>query len=66
MQSSAPTDGLRSIHETIATRPAPYERAISGRFIKTAQAELGEDRWRSAREAGHDLSLDEAIDYALS
>jgi hypothetical protein len=45
---------------------APYERAISGRFIKRAQAALGEDRWRSAREAGHELSLEEAIDYALS
>src|ERR1700693_5951135 len=55
-----------SIHEAIASRPAPYERAITGRFIKTAQAALGKDRWRSAWESGHGLSMDEAIDYALN
>jgi predicted ATPase/transcriptional regulator with XRE-family HTH domain len=66
-ERAAQLDGASaSIHETIATRPAPYERAISGRFIKRAQAALGEDRWRSARQAGHELSLEEAIDYALS
>jgi len=58
--------GSASILETIASRPAPYERAISGRFIKTAKEALGGDGWRSAWEAGHDLSLEEAIDYALS
>jgi predicted ATPase/DNA-binding XRE family transcriptional regulator len=55
-----------SIHDTIASRPAPYERAITGRFIKTAQAQLGKDRWRPAWGAGCDLSMEDAIDYALS
>jgi non-specific serine/threonine protein kinase len=66
-ERAARLDGASaSIHETIAARLAPYERAITGRFIKTVQAGLGEDRWRSAWEAGHELSVEEAIDYALS
>jgi len=55
-----------SIHETIASRPAPFERAITGQFIKGSHVAVGENRWRSAWEAGHGLSLEEAVDYALS
>ena len=66
-ERAARLDGASdSIHETIASRPAPFERAISGRFIKASQAAVGATRWRSAWDAGHDLSLEEAIDYALS
>jgi tetratricopeptide (TPR) repeat protein len=66
-ERAARLDGSsEGIQETIASRPAPFERAISGRFIKTAEAALGADRWRSAWDAGHDLTLEEAIDYALS
>jgi predicted ATPase/transcriptional regulator with XRE-family HTH domain len=66
-ERAARLDGASaSLHETIASQPAPYERAITGRFIKTAQAALGEDRWRSGWEAGHDLSIEDAIDCALS
>jgi tetratricopeptide (TPR) repeat protein len=54
------------IHATIASQPAPFERAITGRFIKASQESVDGNRWRSAWEAGHDLSLEEAIDYALS
>jgi hypothetical protein len=56
----------KSISETIASLPAPFERAISGRFIKASQQSEDASRWRSAWEAGHDLSLDEAIDFASS
>ena len=55
-----------SIQEAIASRPAPYERAITGRLIKATQAAAESDRWRTDWEAGHDMSLEEAIDYALS
>ena len=54
------------IHETIASQPAPYERAISGRFIKDSQAVLGEQMWRAAWVAGHEMSREEAVDFALS
>lgn len=54
-----------AIHETIASRPAPFESAISGRFIKASEAAVAGNRWRSAWEVGHELSLEEAIDYAL-
>lgn len=55
-----------SIHETIASRPAPYERAISGRFIKASQAVVDEQTWRAAWVAGHEMSREEAIDFALN
>jgi predicted ATPase/transcriptional regulator with XRE-family HTH domain len=67
VERAARLDGASaSIHETIASRPAPYERAITGRFIRTAQAALGKDRWRRVWDAGHDLSMEDATDYALS
>ena len=66
-ERAARLDGAsEGIHETIASRPAPFERAISRRFIKASQAAVGANRWQSAWEAGHDLSLEEAIDFALS
>ena len=54
------------IHETIASQPAPYERAISGRFIKASQEGVGEQTWRAAWVAGHEMSREEAIEFALS
>lgn len=66
-ERSARLDGMsRSIHETIASQPAPFERAISGRFIKAAQSMMDANRWRSAWDAGHEMSMEEAIDYALN
>jgi predicted ATPase/DNA-binding XRE family transcriptional regulator len=65
-ERAARLDGASaSVLETIASRPAPYERAITGRFIKSAQAAL-EERWPPAWDAGHDMSMEDAIDYALS
>jgi tetratricopeptide (TPR) repeat protein len=55
-----------SIRATIASRPPPFERAITGRFVKASQEAIGANRWRSAWEAGHGLSLEEAVEYALS
>jgi tetratricopeptide (TPR) repeat protein len=53
------------LHETIASRPAPFERAISRRFIKASQAAAGPKRWDEASQEGRELSLEAAIDYAL-
>jgi tetratricopeptide (TPR) repeat protein len=53
------------IHETIASRPAPFERAISGRFIDASQAAAGPERWDEASQDGRELSLEAAINYAL-
>jgi hypothetical protein len=39
---------------------------ISRRFIRVSQAAVGANRWQSAWEAGHDVSLEDAIDFALS
>jgi tetratricopeptide (TPR) repeat protein len=53
-----------AIHTTIASQPAPYEHAISGRFIGAAEAVAGPGRWQAAWQSGHGLSLEAAIDYA--
>jgi tetratricopeptide (TPR) repeat protein len=53
-----------AIHTTIASQPAPYEHAISGRFIGAAEAVAGPGRWQAAWQSGHALSLEAAIDYA--
>ncbi len=66
-ERAARLDGASaSIHERIASQPAPYERAITGRFIKASQAVVDEQTWRAAWVAGHEMSREEAIDYALS
>ena len=54
-----------AIHGTIASQPAPFEQAITGRFIQASEAGAGRDQWQAARTAGHALSLGAAIDYAV-
>jgi tetratricopeptide (TPR) repeat protein len=65
-ERAARLDGASErIHETIASRPAPFERAISRRFIKASQAAAVPERWHEASQEGRELSLEAAIDYAL-
>jgi tetratricopeptide (TPR) repeat protein len=54
-----------AIHARIASKPAPYEQAITRRLIQVSEAAAGHDQWRVAWTAGHALSLDVAVDYAL-
>jgi tetratricopeptide (TPR) repeat protein len=54
-----------AIHATIASQPAPFERAITRRFIEASQAASGRERWDEASREGGGLSLEAAIDYAL-
>ena len=65
-ERAARLDGAAAaIHARIASRPAPFEQAISRRFIRASEAGAGRDQWQAAWKAGHTLSLEAAIDYAL-
>ncbi len=65
-QRAATLDGAANgIQATIASQPAPFERAISRRFIEASQAGAGAAGWRSAWEAGRELTLEAAVDLAF-
>ena len=67
LERTARLDGAAAkIHETIASRPAPFEQAMTRRFIDRVRQPGGEDRWHAAWDEGHELSLEAAVDYALS
>jgi non-specific serine/threonine protein kinase len=65
-ERAARLDGAAAaIHVTIASQPAPFEQAITRRFIEASHAAAGRDRWDEASQEGGGLSLEAAIDYAL-
>jgi len=57
---------VKRIHETIASRPAPFEQAITRRLIDAARVSAGRERWQRAWDEGHAISLDNAVADALS
>jgi predicted ATPase/DNA-binding XRE family transcriptional regulator len=54
-----------SIHVTIASQPAPFERAISRRLIEKSEAAAGQKRWDEGWQGGQGLSPEAAVAYAL-
>ena len=63
---AARLDGAATrIQETIASRPAPFERAVTGALIGTARASMDGERWLRAWEEGRSLGIDEAIQEGL-
>jgi predicted ATPase/DNA-binding XRE family transcriptional regulator len=63
---AASLDGAaHEIQETIASRPAPFERAITRTLIDRIRMSADAERWRTAWERGHALGLDEAVHEAL-
>lgn len=66
-ERAARLDGAAAgIHATIASQPAPFEEAITRRFIDALRLLGGRERWHADWQEGHELSVDAAIDYALS
>jgi tetratricopeptide (TPR) repeat protein len=55
----------QGIQETIASRPAPFERSITGALIQAGRASTDADSWRRGWDEGHSLALDEAIHEGL-
>jgi non-specific serine/threonine protein kinase len=54
-----------AIHATIASQPAPFERAITRRLIEASRAVTGSRRWDEAWQEGQALSVETAVDEAL-
>jgi len=53
------------LRQAIGCRPAPAARATYERAVALARAQLGEDAFAAAWEAGRAMSLEEALTYAL-
>jgi predicted ATPase/class 3 adenylate cyclase len=54
------------LHAAIKAPPSPAEDALSERFIPAARAATDERSFAAAWRQGRTMTLDEAIDYALS
>jgi predicted ATPase/transcriptional regulator with XRE-family HTH domain len=66
-ERAARLDGAAAgIRATIASQPAPYEEAITRRFIDAIRLVGSQERWHADWREGHELSVDAAVDYALS
>jgi predicted ATPase/DNA-binding XRE family transcriptional regulator len=55
-----------AVREMIAARPGPFDVAIPRRFIETSEKAVGAKRWHRSWQAGHALSIEAAVAYALA
>jgi len=54
-----------SIREAIASRPAPFDVAITGRLLDRTKSTMTEKRWHRTWEKGRALDSVAAVAYAL-
>ncbi len=54
-----------AIRETVAVQPAPFERVIAARFTESLEGGTSAELWRASWEAGHALTREAAVEYAL-
>jgi len=52
--------------ETVASRTAPFDIAITGPLLQRSRASVSEERWRRCRDHGQALRPAEAVASALS
>lgn len=55
-----------AIRETIASRAAAFDIAITGRFLDRIRASASEEQWRRAWDRGHQLGSAAAVAIALA
>jgi non-specific serine/threonine protein kinase len=55
-----------AVREMIAARPGPFDVAIPRRFIETGEKAVGATRWHRSWQAGHAMTIDGAVAYALA
>lgn len=55
-----------AVRETIAARAAPFELAITGRFLESLQSATGGELWHTAWEAGLAMGAAAAVAYAVA
>jgi predicted ATPase/DNA-binding XRE family transcriptional regulator len=54
-----------AVRKTIAARPGPFDLAIPERFLRRCEKTITAKRWQRSWGAGHVLSAEAAVDYAL-
>ncbi|OLC22787.1 MAG: hypothetical protein AUG06_01650 [Actinobacteria bacterium 13_1_20CM_2_65_11] len=55
-----------AIRNTIAARPGPFDVAIPGLFLQSAERTVTKKRWRRSWDAGYALGAEAAVEYALA
>jgi tetratricopeptide (TPR) repeat protein len=65
-RAAALAGAAAAIRETIASRAAPFDVAISGRLLARIQSSGSEKRWRRAWDRGRALDSAAAISFALA
>jgi tetratricopeptide (TPR) repeat protein len=55
-----------AVREMIAARPGPFDVAIPRRFIETSEKAVGATRWHRSWHAGHAMTIEGAVAYALA
>jgi tetratricopeptide (TPR) repeat protein len=59
------TGAAAAVRETIAARPGPFDLAIPGRLLESAERSTNAGQWHRAWQAGHALQLEAAVARAL-
>lgn len=54
-----------AIRERLATRPLPFDRDLTDRYLAQARTAVDHDMWRAATAKGRAMPLDQAIEYCL-
>jgi predicted ATPase/DNA-binding XRE family transcriptional regulator len=52
--------------ETIAARPAPFDLAIPGLFLRRVEKTVPAKRWRRSWDGGYAMGAEAALEYALA
>src|SRR5215212_8082770 len=55
-----------ALREAIGTILSPFERHLYGPYLSAARAQLDEAAWEAAWAGGRTMTMEEAIEYALS
>jgi len=60
------TGAASAVREVIAARPGPFDVAIPRRFLENIEKTVNGERWNRSWQAGHALSIEAAVAYALA
>ena len=54
-----------ALRDNVGATPSPYEQVLIDDYLKKARATLGDGSFERAWNEGHEMTFDQAIDYAL-
>jgi predicted ATPase/DNA-binding XRE family transcriptional regulator len=55
-----------AVRETIHARPFPSDRAVMDRYLGSVRRSISVQAWETAHDAGRAMTVESAVDYALS